>query len=137
MMRRAARLVGSAVFACVSASACHSSVIGPASGLLAPGRWTGDGACLSVSETECNLVVGCGHGQFPPPAIRADGTFEVDGTYRIEVGPISVQPAPPAHFSGSVNGSRLILSVVPAGPLPPATYSMTATSAGICSVPCV
>jgi hypothetical protein len=70
--------------------------------------------------------------------IRADGTFDVDGTYRIEVGPISIEPAPPAHFSGSISSSRLILTVVPtAGSLQLASYSMTPTSVGTCPIPCV
>src|SRR5215510_14232438 len=68
--------------------------------ILTTGRWTGDGACLSVAADGCDLVVGCGHGQFPVPTARADGTFQVDGTYRIEAGPISINPAPPATFSG-------------------------------------
>ena len=100
---------------------------------LATGRWTGDGACLSVTETGCSLAVGCGHGQFPRPLVRSDGTFEVDGTYRIEVGPISIEPAPPAHFSGSVVGARLILTVTPSiASLPSASYSMTLTGTGTC-----
>jgi hypothetical protein len=58
--------------------------------------------------------------------IRADGTFDIDGTYRVEVGPISIEPAPPAHFSGSMAGAGLILTVVAtAGSLQPASYSMT------------
>jgi hypothetical protein len=118
--------------------ACHRSPTGPGEGPLATGRWTGDGACLSVTDTGCNLAVGCGHGQFPRPIIRADGTFNVDGTYRIEAGPVSIEPAPPAHFSGSIAGSRLILNVVPtAGSLQPASYSLTPTSAGTCPIPCV
>ena len=91
-----------------------------------------------MTETGCNLAVGCGHGQFPRPIIRPDGTFDVDRTYRLEVGPISINPAPPAHFSGSVNGSRFMLTVMPTGAsLPPAIYSMTRTSAGACPIPCV
>jgi hypothetical protein len=43
-----------------------------------------------VTDSGCNLAVGCGHGQFPRPTVRADGTFDVDGKYRIEVGPISI-----------------------------------------------
>jgi hypothetical protein len=118
--------------------ACSRGSTSPSAGPLATGRWTGDGACLSVSETECNLAVGCGHGQFPRPIILADGTFDVDGTYRIEVGPISIEPAPPAHFSGSMAGARLIVTVVPtAGSHQPASYSMTPTSAGTCPIPCV
>jgi hypothetical protein len=96
----------------------------------------GSGACLSVTEIGCSLAIGCGHGEFPRPIVRTDGTFDVDGTYRIEVGPISINPPPPAHFSGSVTGSRLILNVVPTGSLPQASYSMTQTSVGTCPVPC-
>jgi hypothetical protein len=102
------------------------------------GQWTGGGACLSVTDTACNLVVGCGHGQFRRPTLRADGTFDVNGTYRIEAGPISIEPAAPAQFSGSVSGSRLMLTVLPSvASLPPASYSMTLTGIGPCVVPCV
>jgi hypothetical protein len=69
--------------------------------------------------------------------IRADGTFDIDGTYRIEVGPISIEPAPLAHFSGVVRGSQLTLHVVPSGSLPAASYSITPTTAGTCPIPCV
>jgi hypothetical protein len=137
MRRRAIRLVLSALVACVSLLACNRNPAGPNEGPLAIGRWTGDGSCLSVADTACNLAVGCGHGQFPRPTIRADGTFDVDGTYRIEVGPISIEPAPPAHFSGVVTASRLTLTVTPSGSLPPASYSMTPTTAGTCPIPCV
>jgi hypothetical protein len=133
-----ARVLVVPLIACGCLLACNHSPTGPGEGPLATGRWTGDGACLSVTDTACNLAVGCGHGQFPRPIIRADGTFDIDGTYRIEVGPISIEPAPPAHFSGSVTDLRLILNVVPAaGSLPPASYSMTPTSSGTCSIPCV
>src|SRR6266853_6417893 len=91
-----------ALVACACLLACHGNPAGPSEKPLATGRWTGDGACLSVAGSGCNLAVGCGHGQFPRPIIRADGTFDIDGTYRIEVGPISIDPAPPGHFSGSV-----------------------------------
>src|SRR5712692_10175403 len=63
----AAVLVVSLVM-CASQLACHRSPTGPDEVPLATGRWTGDGACLSVTETGCNLAVGCGHGQFPRPS---------------------------------------------------------------------
>jgi hypothetical protein len=117
---------------------CGGNPAGPNGAPLATGQWAGDGACLLVTDSGCNLVVGCGHGQFPRPALRADGTFDIEGTYRIEVGPISIEPAPPAHFSGSVVGSRLMLHVVPTGAsLPPASYSMTPTEAGSCQILCL
>src|ERR1700674_2198775 len=102
MGRRAARLIVVALVASGGMLACNRNPASPSEGSLAAGRWTGDGACLSVTDTGCNLAVGCGHGQFARPIIGADGTFNVDGTYRIEVGPISIEPAPPAHFFGVV-----------------------------------
>jgi hypothetical protein len=119
-------------------ASCHGSPTGPNEAPLATGRWTGGGSCLSVTETACDLVVGCGHGQFPRPALRADGTFDIGGTYRIEAGPISIEPAPPAQFSGSVRGSSLTLTVSPsAASLPPASYSLTLAGTGRCVVACL
>jgi hypothetical protein len=137
MRQRVLRLFIVALVACGALLGCSRNPAGPNEGPLATGRWTGGSACLSVADTACNLAVGCGHGQFQRPTIRADGTFDVDGTYRIEVGPISIEPAPPAHFSGVVTGSRLTLNVMPSGSLPQASYSMTQTTAGTCPIPCV
>lgn len=132
-------LLAPVIAAILATGACHETPTSPGERPLALGRWTGtDGSCLAVTETGCNLVVGCGHGQFPRPTVRADGTFDVDGTYRVEAGPISIEPPPPAHFSGSVTASRLTLRVVPtADSLPPASYSMAPASAGTCTVPCL
>ena len=80
--------------------------------LLSAGTWTGDG-CLSVGADGCDLIVGCGHGRFPLPAVRADGSFDVDGTYRVEGGPVDTTPAPPATFSGVLKGQTLTLTVTP------------------------
>jgi hypothetical protein len=136
-MRRVARcLLAVMLFAYGSLLACSHGPTGPSEGPLATGRWTDDGACLSVTDTACNLAVGCGHGQFPRPTIHADGSFEVDGTYRVEVGPISIDPAPPAHFTGVMTGSHLTLNVAPSGS-PPASYSMIPTTPGPCPIPCV
>jgi hypothetical protein len=117
--------------------ACHGGPSSPSTSLPV-GRWTGQGACLAVAEAQCNLAAGCGHGQFPRPAVRADGTFDVDGTYRIEIGPVSVDPPPPAHFSGSIKDDVVILTVVlSGGTLPRATYTLRSTTTGGCPVPCV
>lgn len=125
------------VLALCALFACHRSPTEPSESMLADGRWTGGNACLSVTGAGCDLVVGCGHGRFPKPAIRGDGTFDVEGTYRIEAGPVSQDPAPPAHFSGSVLGTGVTLKVVPSDPLPPATYSMGPAAPGSCAVACV
>jgi len=124
---------------CLLAAACAGSPTQPHSTSLPTGRWTGDGPCLSVAADVCDLVVGCGHGQFSPPVVRADGTFEVSGTYRIEVGPVSIDPAPPAMFSGVLKGQTLTITVTPSDPsLRPATYVLQLTNGtGKCSVPCL
>ena len=124
---------------CLLVDACAGTPTQPRSTGLPTGRWASDGVCLFVTVDGCDLVVGCGHGQFPPPVVRADGTFEVDGTYRIEAGPISIDPAPPATFSGVLAGQTLMLSVTPTEPsLQPASYVLQLTNAsGKCAVPCV
>jgi hypothetical protein len=123
---------------CIMA-ACNKTPTQPGGTVLPTGRWAGDTTCLSVAADECDLVVGCAHGQFPPPVLRADGTFQIDGTYRIEVGPVSINPAPPATFSGSLHGRTLALSVVPSDPsLRPASYVLQLTNdSGRCAVPCL
>lgn len=95
--------------------------------------------CLSIADRMCDFVAGCGHGQFVAPALRGDGTFIVEGTYRIEAGPISIEPAPPATFSGVLSGGTLTLTVAPRGAVPPsATYVLRPADApGRCSVPCL
>ena len=124
---------------CLLAAACTETPTQPRDTTLPTGRWTGDGACLSVAVDGCDLVVGCGHGQFAQPDVHADGTFAVSGTYRIEVGPISINPAPTATFSGALSGQTLTLSVAPSDPsLRPASYVLQLTNGtGKCSVPCV
>ena len=120
-------------------AACAETPTQPRDATLTAGRWTGDSGCLSVAADGCDLVAGCGHGQFPSPVVRADGTFEVNGTYRIEVGPISINPAPPAMFSGVLKGETLTLSVTPSDPsLRPASYVLQLTNGtGKCAVPCL
>jgi len=124
----------------IAACGCTSSpTTALQAGPLATGHWSSNtGQCLSVTESSCNFTAGCGHGQFPRPQVNADGTFQVDGTYRIEVGPISTQPAPRAQFYGSVSGSKLVLTVMPADKsvsVPPFTLILNGT--GTCSVVCV
>src|SRR5262249_43637043 len=106
--------------------------------LLQLGRWTGDGACLSVAESGCNLTVGCGHGQFARPTLRADGSFEIDGTYRIEVAPVGTTPAPPARFIGLATSFSVTIARSPtARGMPPGTYTTSPPPTGPCSLPCV
>ena len=128
---------------CVVLGACSADMPSqPTATMLSTGVWSGDG-CLSVTGDGCDLIVGCGHGRFPVPAVRADGTFDVEGTYRVEVGPISADPAPPATFSGVINGQTLTLTVTPRDssgrPAPnPLRFTLQfSSSAGRCVTACV
>jgi hypothetical protein len=119
--------------------ACTGTPAGPGETVVPTGRWSGDGACLSVTDKACDLVVGCAHGQFSRPTVHRDGTFAADGTYRIEAGPISINPAPPAKFSGVLTASTLTVRVVPSDTsLRPASYTLRLTNdSARCSVPCL
>ena len=135
---RPTRIIAVGIVSLVIAG-CAATPTQPRDTILPAGRWTGDNGCLSVAVDGCDLVVGCGHGQFPAPVIHADGMFEVSGTYRVEVGPISIDPAPPATFSGVVKGQTLTITVAPSDrSVVPASYVLHLTNAsGKCAVPCL
>ena len=121
---------------CFSLVACNGSPTEPHPGTIAEGTWTGDGACLAVVQQKATLIVGCGHGEFPAPPVRSDGTFDADGTYRIEVGPISSDPPPPAHYSGSLMNETLTLRVAPmSGQV--ATYHLKLGAPATCGPRCL
>src|SRR5262249_5155506 len=112
-LRRALVALGSL---CLLVGACGGTPTEPSALPAARYAGSGNGVCLLVAAAGCDLVAGCGHGQFPPPTVRADGTFDVDGTYRVEVGPISINPPPPAKFSGVLKGQTLTVTVTPSDP---------------------
>lgn len=93
---------------------------------------------MSIAPAGCDLLIGCGHGQFPFPTLASDGTFQIEGTYRIEAGPVSINPPPPALFSGVLKSQTLTLTVTPSDPsLQPATYVLQPTSGPAkCGVAC-
>lgn len=101
--------------------ACHGSPTEPRVRAIAEGLWTGGGACLRVPSANqfprtAMLIAGCWKGTFPTPDVRDDGTFEVEGTFRFEAGPVSNDPPPPAHYSGVLTNTTLTLTVTPTGP---------------------
>jgi hypothetical protein len=128
--------VAATVF-CGLAAACARMPSEPSR--LPIGQWSGGGACLSVADQGCDFVAGCGHGRFPAPEVARDGTFTVIGTYRIEAGPIGLDPPPPATFSGVVTGSTLALTIAPADtPARPMSYLLRLTGgSGRCGVLCL
>lgn len=111
--------------------------------LMSLGRWSGDGsgACLTVENAQANLIAGCWRGRFSRPSIGADGTFSAEGTFRFEAGPSRDDPAPPAHFTGSISGSSLTLTVQQTGQSSsnnaPVSFALTFSGEGTCSPLCL
>ena len=106
---------------------------------LALGRWSSEErACLTVAQPEIQLVAGCWRGRFPMPVVRADGTFDADGTFSFEAGPSQDTPGAPAHFSGAVHGSTLTLTVQQTvGSPPPVSFEFSFAGEEACSPLCV
>jgi len=101
------------------------------------GRYSNDTSCVSIAQSECDLVAGCWHGRFTRPTI-ASGRFSVSGTYRLEAGPVSTDPPPPATFSGTIAGTTLTITVERTDKsIPPATYVVTLAGAGNCPQLCL
>lgn len=117
---------------------CNSNPTEPRTMVIAKGTWSSDGACLFVRTTSITLVAGCGHGEIPTPMIRPDGTFETEGTYRIEAGPVSQDPPPPAHYSGVLTNTMLTLKVEPSVPsLSAATFVFRSDPKATCAPRCL
>jgi hypothetical protein len=121
---------------CLAMLACHGSPTEPDGTTLPTGTWSNNGTCLIVSESAVELHAGCGHGKFNRPSALVNGTFEVDGTYRVEVGPVSIDPPPPAHYSGSISGSQLTLKVAPSKD-PPMTFTLHLGDPIMCGPACL
>lgn len=103
---------------------------------LETGKWSGENVCLSVESAECQLLSGCWRGHFAKPTIQSNGTFSIDGTFRFEAGPTTNENPPAAHYTGSISGNTLTLTVQPATGAP-LTYQVTLTGSGSCPSLCV
>ncbi|MEP7380317.1 MAG: hypothetical protein ABI910_01455 [Gemmatimonadota bacterium] len=94
-------------------AACGSSTSsGESAQSLALGSWGGDSIGVIVGDTLVHVHIGCTKGDFRrPPALAADGSFDIAGTYILRAYPIEIGPALPARFTGSVRGGRLRITV--------------------------
>jgi hypothetical protein len=124
--------------------ACNGSPTEPRVRAIAEGLWTGEGGvCLrvpSVNQTPRTaiLTAGCGKGTFPTPDVRDDGTFEVEGTFRVEAGAVSNDPPPPAHYTGVLTNTTLTLTVTPTDPSAQrTTYKLHLDPNGSCGPACL
>jgi hypothetical protein len=91
----------------------------PTRALLAPGRWGGTGAGVTVKDPNAGAFVefDCAHGTIDDPLeIQPDGSFKWRGTFVLEGGPV-MDPAPPgrtstAVYTGKTSGDTLVLQVL-------------------------
>lgn len=90
-------------------TACESDPAAPADGLVT-GAWGGPEAALTVEAHGARVELPCADG-------RIDGTIELVDRAFLGAGPWWPGPVPPgdpltAHYSGTVLGDRLLLSIV-------------------------
>jgi hypothetical protein len=78
------------------------------------GRWGGDRVELLVASNRATATFCCASGSIDQAIVPdASGHFEALGTYTFAGGPIPVggnQPVP-AHYSGAIDGSTMVLTV--------------------------
>lgn|SRR5258708_30702744 len=78
------------------------------------GRWGGDRVELLVASNSATVTFCCATGSIDQALVPdASGRFDAVGTYAFQGGPIPVggNPSVPAHYSGAVDGSTMILQV--------------------------
>ncbi len=78
------------------------------------GRWGGDAIEVTVMANGGTVRFCCATGTIDQPLVAdASGHFEANGTYTFEGGPVPVEGfrAIPAQYSGTVDGSSMILRV--------------------------
>jgi hypothetical protein len=78
------------------------------------GRWGGDRVELLVASNRATVTLCCATGSIDQALVPdASGRFEAVGAYTFEGGPIPVggNQSVPAHYTGAVDGSTMILQV--------------------------
>ena len=101
-----------ATIAAVASLACAAaSPVVPADLLLPLGTYGGDSAGLIVGDTAMHLHIGCTFGDVSGRVpVDASGRFDVAGSYTLRAYPITVGPAVPARFIGTIDGNRVVVT---------------------------
>jgi len=97
--------------ASVAALSCAStSPVIPADALIPLGTYGGDSGGMIVGDTAMHLHIGCTFGDVSGRVpVDADGRFDVAGSYTLRAYPITVGPAVPARFTGTIDGDRVVV----------------------------
>jgi hypothetical protein len=102
----------SLVAAVAALSCAAASPVVPADLLLPLGTYGGDGGGMIVGDTALHLHIGCTFGDVSGRVpMDANGRFDVAGSYMLRAYPLSVGPAVPARFTGTIDGDRVVVSV--------------------------
>src|SRR3982750_495105 len=109
-----ALLVGllSVVAAVATLSCASASPIVPADLQLPLGTYGGDSGGMIVGDTAMHLHIGCTFGDVSGRVpVDASGRFDVAGSYTLRAYPITIGPAVPARFTGTIDGDRIVVTV--------------------------
>ena len=106
-----ARLLLVAFAGAVALSCASTAPIVPVDLRLPLGTFGGDSGGMIVGDTAMHLHIGCTFGDVSGRvAVDATGKFEVSGSYMLRAYPITVGPAVPARFTGSIDGDRVVVT---------------------------
>lgn len=92
------------------ASCGSSSVLMP--GGIVGGTWGGNDAALMADDTSAHVHIACTYGNVHQAVVPdANGRFDVVGEYNVRAFPVDAGVFHPAHFTGTVAGRLLSLTV--------------------------
>jgi hypothetical protein len=99
-------IVGALALACAT-----TAPIVPADLQLPLGTFGGDSGGMIVGDTAMHLHIGCTFGDVSGRVpLDASGRFDVAGSYMLRAYPITVGPAVPARFTGTIDGDRIVVT---------------------------
>jgi hypothetical protein len=101
----------SLVAAVATLSCASASPVVPADLQLPLGTYGGDSGGMIVGDTALHLHIGCTFGDVSGRVpVDANGRFDVTGSYMLRAYPITVGPAVPARFTGTIDGDRVVVT---------------------------
>src|SRR4051812_34901253 len=97
--------------AAVTALSCAStSPVVPGDLQIPLGTYGGDSGGMIVGDTAMHLHIGCTFGDVSGRVpVDANGRFDVAGSYMLRAYPITIGPAVPARFTGTIDGDRIVV----------------------------
>jgi hypothetical protein len=91
-----------------------ATTAGAAPRQLAMGPYNANGIRVNVGEKKATVELGCASGEFARPNLKADGSFEAQGTMETDLVIMNKKPQP-AKFSGRLESGQLRFWIEEAG----------------------